>query len=229
MRLPLILFLAAIPLLAWDPAPRLAPLLGVPYVNDAVQDERGRWTTFTHPDRIQPGPGFNCSGFVLAASRRLLDYHGSLDQAARDRLGDSGPGAKLGQDWDFAWDLILNLSEGRSRRVILPESESRLEGQTGLSLRGFPLADAKAWKAVLPKFRERCLYLASLSRTEKGRIQHYHAVCFVKDGQGRVWLYQTLPFGHSHRLCISDPTGMARMQAMFGHGKQILILEVEAA
>jgi hypothetical protein len=213
--------------LAWDPAARLQGLLGVPYVNDAVRDERGRWTTFTHPDQTRTTPGFNCSGFVLTASRLLLEYRGSLDEATRDRLGDSGKNATLGPDWDFAWDLVLNLSEGSKRNVILPGGETSIQGQTGFTLRGFAMSDTQAWNRVLPRFRTNCVYLASLSRVQRGKVQHYHAVLFVKDERGSVWLYQTLPFGHSHRLCISHPAGLARMQTMFGHGKEILIIETE--
>lgn len=213
-----------------DPTLALRDLLNVPYVNDATQDGKGRWTTFTHPEETRPSPGFNCSGFTLAAARRLLGYSGNLDQATRDRLGDSGKDAKLGQDWDFAWDLIMNLSEGRKRRVILPEGEGVLDGGNGLTLRGFPMKDVHAWRQVLPRIRAGCVYLCSLSRIAKGGgVQHYHAVVLVRDPRGSVWLYQTLPFGHSHRLNLSSEGGFARMQQMFGQGKHILILEIEQA
>jgi hypothetical protein len=206
----------------------LRDLLNIPYVNDAALDEKGRWTTFTHPEKTRSSPGLNCSGFTFAAARRLMGYTGNLDLATRDRLGDSGKDAKQGRDWDFAWDLVMNLSEGRTRHVILPEGQGTLDGSNGLTLRGFPMKDIPAWKRILPRIRAGCVYLCSLSRIAKnGGVQHYHAVLLLRDPRGSVWLYQTLPFGHSHRLNLSSEGGFARMQQMFGQGKHILILEVE--
>ena len=204
-------------------------LLSIPYVNDAVLDERGRWTTFTHPETTLPSPGLNCSGFTIACARRLLGFSGTVDEATRDRLGDSGKEAQQGQDWDFAWDLILNLSEGRSRRVLLPEGEARIQGANGLTLRGFEIRDVAAWEKVLPRMRPTCVYLCSISRTTKrGCVQHHHAVLLLRDDRG-VWLVQTLPKGHSSCLNISSEAGFARMQAMFAGKQRILILEVEGS
>ena len=45
----------------FDLCPRLQKLLGVPYVEDAVLDERGRWTSFAHPETELPEPGLNLS------------------------------------------------------------------------------------------------------------------------------------------------------------------------
>ena len=98
----------------------LAPLLGQPFRVDGAQDEEGRWVTFNRPDKISSAPGFNCSGFTVAAARLLLARPFSLAEATRDRRGDSGPGSPLGPDWDFGLDLIFNLSEGRAVRT-LPE------------------------------------------------------------------------------------------------------------
>ena len=99
----------------------LAPLLGQPFRVDGAQDEEGRWVTFNRPDEISSAPGFNCSGFTVAAARLLLARPFSLAEATRDRRGDSGPASPLGPDWDFGLDLILNLSEGRALRT-LPET-----------------------------------------------------------------------------------------------------------
>jgi len=223
--LPLVLLSYA---LQPQPEALLRDLLGVPYVNDAVLDERDRWTTFTHPESTLPSPGLNCSGFTIAGARRLLGYSGTVEDATRDRLGDSGKASKLGRDWDFAWDLVLNLSEGHPRRVVLPEGEASIQGASGLTLRGFPMNELVDWQRVLPQIRHGRAYLCSLSKTLKGgHIQHYHAVLLLRDGQGSVWLYQTLPFGHSHRLNLTLPGGLQRMQEMFRGNKRILIVEVD--
>jgi hypothetical protein len=205
----------------------LQDLLNIPYVNDGVQDVQGRWTTFTHPETILPTPGLNCSGFTIACARRLLGFSGTVDEATRDRLNDSGQDAKLGRDWDFAWDLIMNLSEGHKRRALLPEGEARIQGTNGLTLRGFPMEDREAWRQVLPRLQARCVYLCSISRSTKGHVQHYHAVLLLRDSLGSVWLYQTLPLGRSHRLNLTSDAGFDRMQEMFRGNKRILILEVD--
>jgi hypothetical protein len=225
--LPAILFCSPQATPPGSSAASLQDLLSIPYIEDAVQDAQGRWVTFTHPDQVLPGPGLNCSGFTLMCAQRLLGYGGTLEEATQDRLGDSGKDAKRGQDWDFAWDLLLNLSEGHRRRVLLPEGEARIEDCSGSTLRGFSMEDTAAWEKVLARIQPDCVYLGSISRVTKRGPQHYHAVVLLKEKAGPVWLYQTLPKGRSHRLNLSSPQGFARMQGMFGEKKRILVLEVE--
>ena len=214
----------------------MSALMGVPYVEDGVRDGRGHWITFTHPDIERPSPGFNCSGLVIEASRRLLGFKGSIEDATRDRHVDSGARAPRGRDWDFAWDLILNLSEGKPRQVMLPDCELAVSRQAdGLSLRGFALDDQDHWQRILPRLHSDRVYLGSLSRERRIRhghaststVEHYHAILFLKDTGGRTWLYQTLPHGRSHRLEISSPQGFYRMVRMFGPRKHLLLLEVD--
>jgi hypothetical protein len=213
-----------------DLTPRLQTLLGIPYGVDAVQDERGRWTTFTHPDKELSAPGLNCSGFVLAAACKLLGRTLSPEQATVDRQSNSGKNAALGQDWDFGWDLVMNLSEGFPRRALLPEGHVRVEGTDGLTQRGFSMSNDTAWTKIMPRIMEGRVYLASISRKAKGsakKIQHYHTALLLRDGKGRVWFYQTMPRGRSHRLNLSIDEGRQTLHRMFGEGKWILILEVE--
>jgi hypothetical protein len=216
--------------------PALGALMGVPYVEDGVRDGRGHWTTFTHPDIQRPSPGFNCSGLVIEASRRLLGFAGGTEDATRDRRGDSAAQAPLGRDWDFAWDLVLNLSEGKARQVMLPDCELAVSRQAdGQSLRGFALDEQAHWQRILPRLHSDRVYLGSISRERRIRrgqawtptVEHYHAVLFLKDTGGRTWLYQTLPHGRSHRLEISSPQGFSRMVRMFGPRKRLLLLEVD--
>jgi hypothetical protein len=211
------------------PVERLADLLGVPYVMDGVQDERGRWTTFAHPELLLPRPGLNCSGFVVAAARRLIGFQGSPAGAARDRRGDSGPGAPEGQDWDFGWDLVLNLSEGRPRRWLAPEGEQPVAADAAADSAGFRAQDAAAWARVRPRLRADRVYLAAFLRPRPGsaRRQYHHVALLLKDSDGRVWLYQTLPRGRAHRLRIDTSQGYARFCTMFGPAERVRILEVE--
>jgi hypothetical protein len=210
---------------AGDLTPAARDLLGIAYVDDAALDAEGRWTFFAHPETTATGPGLNCSGFLVAAAQRLLGRKMSLAEATHDRLGDSGDGAALGKDWDFGWDLVMNLSEGLPRRALLPEGEQDLAGQTGATARGFALDDERGWKKILARLASDRVYLASLSRQGR-RLEHYHVAFLLKDAAGRSWFYQTLPKGRSHRLELSSTPGLQRMQAMFGKGLRILVLEV---
>lgn len=227
--LPLLLFtlLAAEP--EKDLTAELRGLLSIAYLNDEVRDETGRWTYFAHPELTAPGPGLNCSGFVVTASRQLLGRSPTLAEATRDRLGDSGDDAPFGKDWDFGFDLVMNLSEGLPRTVLLPASDQALDGDgiDGTSHRGFAFDDAVAWKRVLPRVRLGRVYLASLSRHFGKGLQHHHVALLLRDSAGKVWFYQTLPKGRSHRIEVTSPAGFATLQKMFGHGISLLLVEVQ--
>ena len=113
-------FLAS-PAFGADLAAKADQLLGIPYRPDGVRDESGRWTLFEHPEQSFATPGLNCSGLDYALMRLVAPVTTTIRQAARDRQGDSGPGASMGQDWDFGFDLILNLSEGLPRRWLMQD------------------------------------------------------------------------------------------------------------
>ena len=217
--------LLALGLQAQEPVDRLGDLLAIPYLEDGVQDESGRWTFLSHPERTQPGRGLNCSGFLIVGCRRLLGSTFPLEVCRKDRLGDSGPGASRGRDWDYGWDLVFNLSEGSSPRVLGPGGYQAPRG-SGATLRGFPLEDPESWGAVLPRMRQDRIYLASISRAPRGRVSHYHVGLLLKDRAGAVWFYHTLPQGCSHRINLASEQGFQRFQAIFGRGKRILLVEV---
>jgi hypothetical protein len=215
------------PAAARDWTGEIRSLLGIPYIEDGVPDESGHWSTFTHPERRLDHPGLNCSGFVVAAARRILKTRLTLAQMTRDRLGDSGEGARLGKDWDFGWDLILNLSDNRPRRWFLPEGTEAVETRDGRNPRGFHIQEGEGWAKLFPLMKGNALYLATLSRNLGSGIRHHHVAFLLKDLEGRVWFYQTLPRGRSHRLEISAPSGFERLRGMFGPGEWILLLEVD--
>ncbi len=216
-----------LPVLAQAQAPtaKLAPLLGLPYVVDAVEDAEGRTVTFREPGTPLPTPGLNCSGFLVAACRRLLGYKGDPAAAGRDRLGDSGPGAPQGADWDFGWDLVMNLSEGHARRWLTPEGLPRDGGETALA-RGFGLHEEAAWAALRFRPAREAVVLVAFNRRQGGRLRHHHVGLILAEA-GHLWFYQTLPRGRVHRLDLADPAGRARLRAMFGPGEHLRLLEVE--
>ncbi len=209
-----------------DPAARLKPLLGTPYVDDAVTDALGRTVTFRQPDRSLPAPGLNCSGFVVEAARRLLSFRGSPAEAARDRQGDSGPGAPAGPDWDFGYDLALNLSEGHARRWMTATGP-RDAAVEAPRLEGWPVRDAAAWGRTIAALDRRVVALAAFFRPAPGGRRYHHVGLVQKDGAGRAWFYQTLPKGRVHRLDLASEEGFTRLCAMFGPQERVALLVVE--
>lgn len=205
-------------------------LLGIPYRADGVRDEAGRWTLFEHPEQTFPTPGLNCSGLEYSLMRLIAPSGLPARQAGRDRLGDSGLACAMGQDWDFGFDLILNLSEGMPRRWLLPESRQVTSQDSGKTSQGFPLGDQSAWKKAFSQLgpNEACLVSFSQTGRRKGyTLQHYHVGVLLPDGSGGRWLYQALPKSGVTKLNLSDPAGMARFQGMFSGGdKRVLLLGV---
>ncbi len=219
---------------------RVSTFLDVPYRPDGALDVSGRWTLFAHPEKTLSSPGLNCSGFVLAASRLLLNKDITLEQAKRDRRGDSGPGAARGRDWDFGRDLILNIVEGAPARIVPPAKPAGpsersapppLKSAPG-ERRGFALADAAAWEAVLPQLTSGNLYLASISKPVSRTpytLLHYHVGLLLPDGRGRVWWMHATRDDGVHAMDLADPEGMARFRSEFigkrPGRKKILLVE----
>lgn len=210
-----------------DPAGRIRDLLGIPYVDDAGLDERGRWTLFAHPDQMLDQPGLNCSGFLVAASRRLLGFSGTLAQASQDRLGDSGPTAEDGLDWDFGWDLVLNLSEGHPRCWILPTGDHPAPSPSARSLRGFSIHDRDAWSQLSARWRSDRVYLVAFQRGSGRRLRYHHVGLLLKTSPDTLAFYQTLPRGRVHRLNLNLSKDLDRLCTMFGPGERVLFLEVQ--
>ncbi len=207
--------------------------VGIRYRGDGTIDEKGYFTTFNRPDKLFERPGLNCSGLVVSVARFLFEKNFTLAQAKRDRSGNSGPGSPLGEDWDFGWDLIFNLTDGLPRRVISPDgSHSGLDGSDGVSLRGFDLKDERAWKKVLAQMRPGHVYLGSISKRLSRRnnhVLHYHVVLIIPDQEGGIWLYHATRRSNVHKMNLATRRGLGRLMAQFGRGrsspKRILLVE----
>lgn len=207
--------------------------LGIPYRDDGALDSNGNFTTFSRPDVLLATPGLNCSGLVLSVSRFLFGRNFTLSEAVRDRQGNSGPGARLGQDWDFGLDLILNITEGAPRKVIMPDAkEYLLDDADGTSLRGFDLDDANAWQQVLERMRPGRIYLGSISKPTRRpgyKLMHYHVVLMIPEGKDKVWLYHATRRSSVHRMNLKTRQGLNRLMAQFrnqrGEEKRILVIE----
>jgi cell wall-associated NlpC family hydrolase len=223
--------LDARPLPAADTTAALAPLLDTPYRDDGTTDPSGRFTRFANPATTFATPGLNCSGFVVAASRKLLGRPLPLEAVIRDRKGDSGPESPRGQDWDFGYDLILNITEGLPRRLLLPDGATPDPDKADPArLRGFPLHDTKAWDVILPRIRPGELVLAAYSKPVHGRLLFYHVALIVNDGAGHLWLYHATPGHGAHRLDLASTAGRRSLGLEFAEqhfgDKQILLLSV---
>ncbi len=218
---------------------RLAPILGLAYRADGAVNDSGAYATFAAPDVTFASPGFNCSGFVLQAMRGLSGKAISLEQAKRDRLGDSGPGAELGEDWDFGVDLILNVSEGTRRRWLMPDGRVlAVEDMPGRSemagFRGYDLHAPGSLEEICSRLAPGAVCLVDFSRDVKRagyKLEHYHVGLLYRDAKGTVWLYHATPGrGMSYRQEISTPAGrQAFLKAYANTGnvrKRLLVLEL---
>ncbi|WP_027721644.1 hypothetical protein [Maridesulfovibrio zosterae] len=175
-----------------DPGAVLSYFEGIPYRNDGAINRFGDFTLFADQERRFEKPGLNCSGFVVAASRYFFKHNYMLSNVTFDRLGDSGKDALNGQDWDFGYDLILNITEGMNRKVVLPFGETAdIDGSNGMTLRGFGLHDKKAWKDVIASMHPGKIYLFSMSKPVKFKnynLLYYHVGLIVPDKKGHLWL-----------------------------------------
>jgi hypothetical protein len=225
----LILGLAA-PALCAGLTAKADQLVGIAYRPDGVRDESGRWTLFEHPEKSFATPGLNCSGLNYALMRLISPMSIGIRQAARDRAGDSGPGAAMGQDWDFGFDLILNLSDGMRRRWLLPEPKAATGQENGQFMLGFPAGDEAAWKKALAAMGPNDACLVSFSQTGRRKgytLQHYHVGVILPDAKGGRWLYQSTPKSGVTKTNLADPSGMARFLTSFsGKDRRTLLLDV---
>ncbi len=206
--------------------------LGIPYRDDGALDDKGHFTTFAHPEEILDTPGLNCSGLVVSVCRYLFNKNWTIKQLLRDPQGNSGLNSPLGKDWDFGWDLILNLTEGRPRRLIVPDRGSYApETIDALNFRGFDLHDRAAWQAVLAQMQPGRVYLGSISKTTRKpgyKILHYHVVLILPDKKHGIWLYHATHRSNVHRMDINTPQGLGKFFSQFAglrDEKKILILE----
>ncbi|WP_320005983.1 hypothetical protein [Maridesulfovibrio sp.] len=185
---------------------------GIPYRVDAAVNHNGDFTLFAHPETILEKPGLNCSGFTVAASRYFFGRNFYLSDTKLDRLGDSGPDSPYGQDWDFGYDLILNLTEGLQRRAVLPFGETAvIEESNGMSLRGFELSDRAAWADVLKQMIPGRVYLFSMSKPIKFKnyqLLHYHVGVIVPDGKGHVWLCHATTKSGVNKVDLLSPENL---------------------
>lgn len=221
------------------PEKKLNSLLGIRYRIDGAIDQSGNYTLFSKPETRLKTPGLNCSGFVLEASRFLLNDNIAISAAKHDRLNDSGKNSPFGKDWDFGWDLILNIAEGHSASLILPNGERRDASDpeiTGFSPRGFDLHSPKTWAELPDRLKPHHLYLISFNRDSRkpNQITHYHVGLIYVNNPNEIWLYQTTGKSQKvYRRNLADKKQRDQFLRSFANSgnlkKYILILEIPLA
>lgn len=172
----------------------LDSFVGIPYRNDGGINEQGEYTLFADESRKFSSPGLNCSGFVLGAGRFIVNDNISLTNAKKDRFNDSGVGSSLGEDWDFGWDLVLNMSEGRNARLLLQDggTANPLE-YTGSNVPMIDLHAKHEWDRLMQRIHPGNLYLVDFSKpvTITGySLLHYHVALLYAENE-HIWMYQT--------------------------------------
>ncbi|MBI9111872.1 hypothetical protein [Maridesulfovibrio ferrireducens] len=190
----------------------LSFFVGVPYRADGAINRSGEFTLFADQNARFDSPGLNCSGFTVASSRYFFERDYVLNDVKIDRLADSGPDAEIGEDWDFGYDVILNLTEGMNRKVMLPFGKSAdIASSDGMSLRGFELHDFKAWADVISKMTPGNVYLFSMSKPvsfKNYKLLHYHVGVIVPDKDGHVWLCHATSKGGVNKVDITSIEGL---------------------
>lgn len=207
--------------------------LGIPYRPDGVINDYGQYALFNSPDVPIATPGLNCSGMVLAASRIILDTNFTIADAVRDREGDSGPDSTQGLDWDFGFDLVMNISEGYARRILLPRETAVPEKPTGKTAPSFDPHSPAFSDDFLPQLQTGVLHLVSFSRHKQPDAPaslHYHTGIIVKDADGS-WLYSTTRnSGKVIRHNLATASGLERFRKSFkntqGSYKRLFVVAV---
>ena len=220
-----------------DSAPEhiLPCFLDLPYRNDGAVNASGQYTLFADQSKTFPTPGLNCSGYVLEASRFLLRKNFTLPEAIKDRLGDSGPGSPHGEDWDFGWDLIMNISEGFPRTLLMPGGVSQDPAGTTGFLRGYDIQTPATWKELPGRLQPGYLYLVSInveSRRKGYGLQHYHVGLIHVADTGEAWFYQTTGKGSQvNRRDLKTTAGQESFKQSFANSgnkrKMMLVLAVK--
>lgn len=214
----------------------ISGFIGMTYRMDGAVGDDGKYTTFSTPNQTFEGPGLNCSGLVLEISRLMLGKKLALGDVTRDRLGDSGPESPYGHDWDWGWDFIMNISDGTSRRIILPGNKTvDTKNTTGHSYQGFAISDDATWTELIPRLTPGHFYLASFNthgRRTGYDLMHYHVGIIYLDDNGAPWMYQTTSQGGSvNRRNLMTKAGQQSFRNAFkdnkNNKKYLFIIEVD--
>jgi len=216
-----------------SPSDALETFRGIPYRFDGTINEAGQYVLFNKPDVPLPTPGLNCSGFVLSASRLILGRNITLAEAIRDREKDSGSSSPDGRDWDFGFDLIMNISEGMTRSLLVPDGMALPEHITGKNAPSFDISDPNFATSLTPHIKQGNVYLLSFSKHKtlnSPPFIHYHTGVAVRE-DSNVWIYSTTRnSGKVIRHNLTSDKGREQFLQSFkntsGSHKRLMVVEV---
>lgn len=203
--------------------------LGIPYRLDGAVNILGLYTSFNHPHKVFSEPGLNCSGFLLGVVREIYRIPITMKMVEKDRKQDSGTGAKMGHDWDYGLDFILNLVDAISHkpRMVVPEYGDWDHA------RGFNLHKKQLWQSVLRQIKPGHLYLFSINKDTRKlgyRYIHYHVGLIIPENTEHAWFYHSTKKSKVHRMDLKSKNGLNRFFYQFAESrigpKYIYILEV---
>lgn len=216
--------------------PDVAKLIGTPYRTDGVRNKLGQYTQFGDTTRIFDTPGLNCSGLVVEIARISLGRDIAIDDVMAMRPENAHLHAKNGPDWDFGWRLIMNISDGLPRRVLMPGNKtvSAADIITDAPI-GYAISAPETWTELPNRLTAGHLYLISFNTTGRRagyNTIHYHVGAIYVDENATPWLYQTTSNGGAvNRRNLATPDGQASFQSAFhdtgGNKKYILVVEVD--
>jgi hypothetical protein len=201
-----------------SPEAILDAFLKVPYRVDGAISEDGEFTLWANPDKVFSSPGLNCSGFLVAAARFLKGVNFSLQNAKKDILKDSGPGAEYGEDWDFGLDVLINLAGVKAR--LLPDSisEARSVDERGRILGLGVDIQSPALEETIASLRPDKLYFFVISKPDRrfaGGLSYYHNGLIFRGAEKQLWLYQATHRAGVHRIDLASDRGLARFRSYF--------------
>jgi cell wall-associated NlpC family hydrolase len=210
----------------------LGAFLRLPYRKDGTVSEDARHTLWARPDKTFREPGFNCSGFTLAAARFLLGVNFTLEEARRDIRSDSGAGSELGEDWDFGLDEILNLARRETR--LFPYQEEPVQAQRARGRKLGLGVDVKsdAFERALDRIAPGRLYFFAISKPDgrfKGGLSYYHNGIALRGEGGEVLLYHSTGRAGVNRMNLSSASGLATFRKYYppvrGGERRIVFVE----
>ncbi|GMO56653.1 MAG: hypothetical protein Ta2D_01740 [Rickettsiales bacterium] len=225
----------------------LNSFIGIPYRNDGATGAFGQYTLFSNQKQVFKNAGFNCSGFVLEAFRSITNEELSLDEVKVDNFNDSGKKAKMGEDWDFGYDLILNITDKFKLKLLLPDATIELDElmsateiykytKTAKPYQsiGFYIQDDKTLEFLKNNIKEQTLYLVDMNannRVKNYKLSHYHVGIIYRPTAEKIYYYDATRANNVNKRNLYDKKEWQLFKKNFsdskGNKKKFLLFEVD--
>lgn len=205
-----------------------------PYRMDGIITERGIFATFNDPWIKSAHPGLNCSGLVVSAARYMFHRNFSVRSVIKDSNRNSGRAAPGGEDWDFGWDLIFNISRGY-RRWVFDQQLQRIDPAKvdPAVFRGISVYDRRQWRELFAALDADAVYFLAfngLDPLKNDRLQYHHVGLMFKAGD-KVLMYSASRKNPNRNIAVHDLTKASDLEQLIGqftlyNDEHVIILEV---